>query len=242
MTFYQIRTSIIPILLLSTAACIVAWQIRSGVDRGRTTRMADLIEDYSAGRITEQTARARLADSCTEQDLWRWLEHPTRPVRDSALLGLGLIGTSPSVERLNRSLRNRNRHTTQLAEHAVRRVRSRTGNPIVDALLDQAGKLAKDGDSSRALETLEQCARILPNHAEVYYRTGTLLLELDRWADAEKALTQALDGDPTHFDALLGRALSLIERGQFLRANLDCLRALEINPNMEEVRLLLRGR
>ncbi len=61
-------------------------------------------------------------------------------------------------------------------------------------------------------------------------------------SEVNAALTQALDSDPTHFDALLGRALSLFQRGQFLRANLDCLRALEINPNMEEVRLLLRGR
>jgi len=242
MTFYQLRISIVPILLLSTAACIVAWQISTGVDRGRAQRMADLIGDYSAGRITEQTARTQLADSCAEQDLWRWLEHPTRPVRDSAILGLGLIGTTQSVERLNRSLKNRNRHTAQLAEHAVRRLRSRTGNPMIDALLDRADELARDGNSSRALETLQQCARILPNHAEVHYRTGTLLLDLDRWADAENALSQALETDPTHFDALLGRALSLIERGQFLRANMDCLRALEINPNMDEVRLLLRGR
>ncbi len=83
MSFYQLRTSIIPILLLSTAACIVAWQIRSGVDCGRATRMADLIDAYSAGRITEQTARARLADSCTEQDLWRCLTNNNNASRSS---------------------------------------------------------------------------------------------------------------------------------------------------------------
>ena len=156
--------------------------------------------------------------------------------------GLGLIGTARSTQALARSLHSHDPNKQKQAERALRLARRRSDHPLVNALLERAQRLAKRGNPDRALDLLAQCATLLPQHPEVHYRTGTLLLERSRFHASEQAFSRALELDPDHFDARLGRALCRFEMGRTVEARMDCLHAIKINPNMEEVRLLLLRR
>jgi tetratricopeptide (TPR) repeat protein len=238
MIFHQLRISIIPILLLSTGFGIITWIALSGVERERTSRVVSIVEAYQAGRLDEDAARSDLLQCASERDLLRWRRYPTGRVRDSAVYGLGLIGTSLSVPVLLDLLEAPQRRVRLLAEEALRRVRKRSGDAEVDALLREAQRLDASGRNDEALELLDQATRILDGHAETYFLRGTILLERGEYRRAAKAFTEAIERDPDHFDAYLGRGICRLKRGHLDRARADCLKAFEINPNMEEARLL----
>ena len=154
------------------------------------------------------------------------------------MYGLGLIGTSRSVPALLDLLEAPQQRVRLLAEEALRRVRKRSGNAEVDALLQEAQRLDASGRSEDALELLDRATRILDGHAETYFLMGTLLLERGEYPAAAAAFTLAIERNPNHFDAYLGRGICRLKRGHLDRARADCLKAFEINPNMEEARLL----
>lgn len=253
MTFHQLRISIIPILLLSTGIGIVTWIALTGIERERTSRVVSIVKAHQTGHLNDDAARAELLLYVSERDLLRWAEppqrtsernlprwqgYPTRRVRNSAVYGLGLIGTSRSVPALLDLLNAPQRRVRLLAEEAVRQARQRSGNTEVDALLLQAQQLQASGRGKDALELLDRAARMLDGHAETYFLMGTICLERREYRVAAAAFTKAIERDPDHFDAYLGRAICRLKRGDLSRARTDCLKAVEINPNMEEARLL----
>ena len=73
---------------------------------------------------------------------------------------------------------------------------------------------------------------------ETYFLMGTILLERAEYRAAAAAFTMTIERNPDHFDAYLGRGICRLKRGHLDRARADCLKAFEINPNMEEARLL----
>jgi tetratricopeptide (TPR) repeat protein len=159
-------------------------------------------------------------------------------VRDSAVYGLGLIGTSRSVPALLGLLNGPQRRVRLLAEEALRRARQRSGDAEVDSLLRQAQQLHAAGKGENALELLDRATEILDGHAEAYFLRGTILLEGGEYRRAATAFTEAIERDKDHFDAYLGRGICRLKRGRLSKARADCLKAFEINPNMEEARLL----
>ena len=239
MTFYQLRISIIPLVLLSTGLGIVAWMARLGMERQRTSRVVTVVRGYEAGHLDQPGARARLLTCATEGDLLKWTNYPTLAVRYGAVRGLGLIGTVRSTEALTGLLSSQNPRLRALAESALRQARRRSGNPEVDTLLSKAERLRNAGRSAEALEVLDSCTRLLPGHAETYFLFGTILLHQGESRTARVAFSKAVGLDAGHFDAYLGRGICYLNEGRPRKARADFLRALEINPNMEEAGLLL---
>jgi tetratricopeptide (TPR) repeat protein len=238
MILHQLRISIIPILLLSTGFGIVIWIALSGIERERASRLVSIVEAHQTGRLDEDEARAELLQCVSERDLLGWRSYPTGRVRDSAVYALGLIGTSRSVPVLLGLLDVPQRRVRLLAEEALRRARGRSGNAEVDALLRQAQQLHAAGKGEEALELLDRATRILDGHAETYFLMGTLLLERGQYQPAAAAFSAAIERDEAHFDAYLGRGICRLRGGRLIRARADCLKAFQINPNMEESRLL----
>jgi tetratricopeptide (TPR) repeat protein len=238
MIFHQLRISIIPILLLSTGIGIVTWIALTGIERERSSRVVSIVEAHQAGHLDEDAARSQLLQCASERDLLRWRRYPTGQVRDSAVYGLGLIGTSRSVPALLDLLSAPQRRVRLLAEQALREARQRSGNAEVDALLLRAQQLQASGRGKDALELLDRATRMLDGHAETYFLMGTICLERREYRVAAAAFTEAIERDPDHFDAYLGRGICRLKRGGLRRARTDCLKAFEINPNMEEARLL----
>jgi tetratricopeptide (TPR) repeat protein len=235
MTFYQLRISIIPILLLSTGSGIVIWTARMGLERDRREQMVAVIRLLDAGVLEESAARSRLRSCATESDLAAWLGAPTRQVRLAAIRALGLVGKSSSAAVLVPMLGSEDRLARDLAEEAIRQARSRSGVPEVDALLEEARRRRAAGKHIEALETLRRCTFLRDEHAEGYFLRGSILLERRDFEGAREAFSQAVERDPTHFDAWLGLGICHHELGKWREARADCLRAVEINPNMEEV-------
>lgn len=87
-----------------------------------------------------------------------------------------------------------------------------------------------------ALATFDRLVQSAPNFAEAWNRRATLHYMMGNYAASEADIVQTLRLEPFHFGALSGRGLVLISQGQYEAARNAFSRALEVNPNMPEVK------
>lgn len=91
-------------------------------------------------------------------------------------------------------------------------------------------------DLPAALVTFDRLVEAAPEFAEAWNRRATLHYMMGNYAASEADIVQTLRLEPFHFGALSGRGLVLISQGQYEAARNAFSRALEVNPNMPEVK------
>ena len=115
----------------------------------------------------------------------------------------------------------------------------RSGQPDLDAPMDQAARLISAGLPALALPLLDGLVAQAPGWAEAWNKRATALYlmgEHDRsLADIERALAL----EPRHFGALAGLGLIRAGRGEHRGALAAYRRALAVNPFLEERRELI---
>jgi len=115
----------------------------------------------------------------------------------------------------------------------------RSGQPDLDAPMDQAARLISAGLPALALPLLDGLVAQAPGWAEAWNKRATALYlmgEHDRsLADIERALAL----EPRHFGALAGLGLIRAGRGEHRAALAAYRRALAVNPFLEERRELI---
>jgi tetratricopeptide (TPR) repeat protein len=115
----------------------------------------------------------------------------------------------------------------------------RSGQPDLDAPMDQAARLIAAGLPAMALPLLDGLVAKAPDWAEAWNQRATALYlmgEHDRsLADIERALAL----EPRHFGALSGLGLVRMGRGEHRAALAAYRRALAVNPFLEERRELI---
>jgi Flp pilus assembly protein TadD len=89
---------------------------------------------------------------------------------------------------------------------------------------------------SAALATFDQLVVDAPDFAEAWNRRATLHFLLGNYKESEADIVKTLQLEPFHFGALSGRGLVLLSQGQYEAARNAFSRALEVNPNMPEVK------
>lgn len=87
-----------------------------------------------------------------------------------------------------------------------------------------------------ALATLNRLVEAAPEFAEAWNRRATLHYIMGNYAASEADIVKTLQLEPFHFGALSGRGLVLISQGKYEEARNAFSRALEVNPNMPEVK------
>jgi tetratricopeptide (TPR) repeat protein len=87
-----------------------------------------------------------------------------------------------------------------------------------------------------ALATLNRLVEAAPDFAEAWNRRATLHYIMGNYAASEADIVKTLQLEPFHFGALSGRGLVLISQGKYEEARNAFSRALEVNPNMPEVK------
>jgi tetratricopeptide (TPR) repeat protein len=93
------------------------------------------------------------------------------------------------------------------------------------------------GDWSAALDVAETTVRRFPEQANAHYVKGGLLALMGRLDRAEEATREALRLDPAHAGAFGNLGVIAAAKQDHAKAVSEFRRALELNPDMQEVRL-----
>jgi tetratricopeptide (TPR) repeat protein len=128
---------------------------------------------------------------------------------------------TPAGERIEREILRRFNHS---------------GSATADLLLQWAAEAMDDKDYAEALDLLDQIVILKPDFAEAWNRRATVYFLLDDYSASLGDLRVTLDLEPRHFGALAGFGIILQELDRKPEAIEVYRRALEINPQLKNVR------
>lgn len=119
---------------------------------------------------------------------------------------------------------------------AIERVWSRSGSDTADLLMERVTALFRQKDFKIARDMLDRLTEIEPQWSEVWSRRATTRFMDRDYAGAMEDLAHVLRIEPRHFMALVGVG-SILEREENKAQALRVFRrALEINPQLDEIR------
>lgn len=121
-------------------------------------------------------------------------------------------------------------------EREILRRFTQSGSPTADLLLNWAIEATEARDFPLALDLLDQIVVLRPGFAEAWNRRATVHYLLDDYSASLADIRVTLDLEPRHFGALAGFGIILRQIGREREAIEVLNRALEINPQLENVR------
>ena len=119
---------------------------------------------------------------------------------------------------------------------AIERVWMRSGSDTADLLMGRVSEAISKKNWQIAEELLDKMVEIEPDWAEVWNKRATVRFFEDDYSGSMADLAHVLKLEPRHFTALVGMGVMLEKdelKGQALQV---FRRALEINPQLEEIR------
>jgi tetratricopeptide (TPR) repeat protein len=156
--------------------------------------------------------------------------------RRRAVVVLAEIGDHSTIPALVAALRDEDELVRALADRALWRVWSRSGDPDVDALLERGIAHLAARELDRAVAAFDQVIAKAPKFAEGWNKRATtyyLMEEYDKsLADCEVVIRL----NPYHYGALSGFGLIYAALDQPEKAIAYFEKALRVNPNLEAVR------
>ena len=124
-----------------------------------------------------------------------------------------------------------------LAEMAMWQMWGRTGDAKIDRQYQKAVDVMSKGDLKAAVDAFSALIRLKPDLAEAWNKRATayfLMGEVDRsLADCDEVIKR----NPLHFGALAGYGQLFSQKGEYETAVDYFNRALQVNPNMQGVRI-----
>jgi Flp pilus assembly protein TadD len=179
-----------------------------------------------------QAARARALAAMQSTDLEERLD---------AVRVLSEIGRPEDLPPLMGALYDSDDQVRQLAESAVWRVWSRSGDAGADHLLEQGVGQMQTGQLDLALRTFSRAIELRPDFAEAWNKRATVYFLLGEDDLSLKDCDEVLKRNPRHFGVLAGYGQIYLRKGNLARALDYFQRALAINPNMDGVRSLIEA-
>ena len=183
-----------------------------------------------------QTAAQDLLSGLTREQVLQGLEHPDPDVRHGAYVALGTLGTREDLPRMFSALYDNDALVRKLAEDAIWKIWSHSGNALHDRMLQRGIEQMRAGQFSGAVRSFSALIRLAPDFTEAWNKRATVYFmvgEDDRSiADVETVLKR----EPYHFGALSGYGQLMLRKREYRRALGYFERALTVNPNMRSVR------
>jgi tetratricopeptide (TPR) repeat protein len=177
------------------------------------------------------------AEGLSRDQALQALSHVDASSRREAATRLGDVGTMADVKLLVGALRDRDEEVRDRAEQAMWRIWARSGDAEVDKLYAAGLEQMNAGSLQQGIATFTRIIALKPDFAEgwnkratLYYLAGELRKSL---ADCDEVMKR----NPYHFGALAGYALIYVRLESYDRALEYSRRALEINPNLQQVKL-----
>jgi tetratricopeptide (TPR) repeat protein len=155
--------------------------------------------------------------------------------RRAAAIELGQDGKMADAQVLLEALFDDDAGVRSLAEAAVWRVWSRSGDAQADALLASGIRHMEDGRMGPAVADFTRVIELQPEFAEGWNKRATAYYIMGDLDQSLHDCDEVIKRNPSHFGALSGYGLIYVQRGELERALEYFERALAINPNMQGV-------
>jgi len=168
------------------------------------------------------------------------LEHADVRHRVAGVVYIGRTGLAADGPLLVKRLSDPNPYVRQLAEEAVWRVWSRSGDAETDRLLADGVAQMEAGLLKTAIETFTSVIERKPDFAEGWNKRATALFLA---GDMRKSLAdcdEVMKRNPQHFGALSGYGQIYINLEEYEKAIEYFRRALAVNPNMSGLNTLIQ--
>lgn len=185
----------------------------------------------------------------SQEESLRLLRSGSVSERREAAVRLAEIGKMSAVPGLVEALRDEDPGVRQLAELALWQVWGRSGDPEVDALLQEGIVLLAARRLPEAVEKFSEVIARAPAFAEGWNKRATVYYLMGEFEKSLADCEEVMARNPHHFGALSGFGLNYVKVGQLEKALRYFERALDINPNLtgieqavRELREILRQR
>jgi tetratricopeptide (TPR) repeat protein len=159
--------------------------------------------------------------------------------RRAAADRLAEVGAAAATSELAKALRDADAEVRERAQAALWAIWQRSGDAEVDRLLQHGIVLMAEGRYPDAVAVFSEVIARAPAFAEGWNKRATvyyLMGDDDRsLADCEEVIRR----NPIHFGALSGFGLIYLRKGDLPRAAGYFERALDVNPNLEQVAAVL---
>ncbi|MBE0615870.1 MAG: tetratricopeptide repeat protein [Burkholderiales bacterium] len=183
----------------------------------------------SAGAAPEQALdRAQALRSLSDADA---------PLRRQAAGRLGEVGVFTDTPELLRALRDADAETRANAEQAIWQIWGRSDDAQIDALYRKGVEQMSAGELQPGIATFTRIVRLKPEFAEGWNKRATLYFMTGEYRKSLADCAQVIKRNPYHFGALAGYGQIYLRLKDYTRSLEYFRRALELNPNMDGVRL-----
>ena len=157
--------------------------------------------------------------------------------RRAAVLALGLVGSYQCKSTIARAINDRDRGVRMVAESGVFDVWARAGNDAQQKRLSIIKRLNLGGLFEQAADMAESLCDLTPGYAEAWNQLGISQFFLGRPEDSIQSCWRAYAVNPYQFEAALGLGHAYLELDEPLSALEFYEQALELNSNLEAVRI-----
>ena len=124
----------------------------------------------------------------------------------------------------------------QETEAAIWEIWYQSGDQTIDAKMDAAGLLVRDGELAAAEEIYTDVIAAAPKFSEGWNRRATVRYYLGDLVGSLADIEQTLHLEPRHFGAIWGLGMIFGLQHDYERAILAFQRLLEIKPNSPDAR------
>ena len=160
--------------------------------------------------------------------------------RAEAIAWIGRHGAEAEAAPLYERLRDEHPAVRSYAEQALWLVWSRSGDTAVDRLMEQGLEQMHARRYDEAIATFSQVIRRKPAFAEGWNKRATARHLAGDYRRSLADCAEVLKRNPRHFGALSGAGLNHLQLEEPRRALEWFRRALEVNPNLEGVKVEIR--
>ncbi len=202
-------------------------------------QQAPLLDAFYQSYLTDETSAhfvSHVAQHYTLGTLARLAAYGTRTTRRAAVLAVGFLGGYESNDVLGRALHDEDRVVRLLAENSIRELWCRDGSTQQQHRLQYIMRLNNCGRFPEAAHEASQLIQEADGFAEAWNQRAIAYYQMERYTESVRDCRQTIERNPFHFAAAVGMGHCYLEMFDAVGA-LECFRwALEVNPDMENVR------
>lgn len=178
-------------------------------------------------------APAQPAPAAERAQAVKALSDPEPSRRAEAVVWIAEHGTAADDKLLAPRLRDEHPRVREFAEQGMWLVWSRSGDPAVDALMEEGAAAMAVQQYDEAIALYTQVIRRKPAFAEGWNKRATVYFLAGDFKRSLADCDQVMKRKPQHFGALAGYGQIYFQMKQYDKAIVYWKRALDANPNME---------
>lgn len=193
-----------------------------------------LNEERSADFIEQVSRRYSLAT------LERLADEGGRVTRRAAVLALGFLGDFDNNEIMGRALSDEDRAVRMLADHGIRQLWHRQGNPAEQS---QLARIARLTEQDQMREAVDEASCLLDRNHDLGEAWSYRAVAYCALGDYESALVdcrETLQCNRFHFPAAIGLAHCCMKLDEVSGALAGFRLAVNINPELDGIRSKIR--